>query len=74
MIISSSEQKTYPCSLSTFFTIISNSEKGQPKVETTNVLGIEKKELIALYFRSNFKTELVPLPITTKVVPFPSSK
>ncbi len=28
--------------LSTFFTIISNSEKGQSKVETTNVFGIKK--------------------------------
>jgi len=38
--------KKYPCSLSTFLTMASNSERGQSNFETTNVLGI-KKELIA---------------------------
>ena len=42
LMISSSEQKIYPCSLSTFLTMASNSEKGQSNEEITNVLGIKK--------------------------------
>ena len=42
--------KKYPCSLSTFLTIASNSEKGQPNVETTKVLGIEKGASCSLFY------------------------
>ena len=51
LIISSSDQKTYPCSLSTFLTIASKSEKEQSNIETTNVLGMKRID-IYFYFKS----------------------